>query len=162
MGDRIAILREGGHLAQYGTPQEILARPADDFVARFVGTDRGLKRLSLTTLDQLDLPQLDGDRPDLSLPATMSARDALSVLLTAGGGDALVVGDGDRPLGIVSVAAVGGLLANARVVAADVEGSPAARTSSGGGDAAGAASGRGAALPTADAAAARDAPGDAA
>src|SRR5436305_9391966 len=81
MGDRIAIMREGGHLAQYGTPQEILARPADDFVARFVGVDRGLKRLSLTTLGELDLPAPNGNRPQLRLPATMSARDALSILL---------------------------------------------------------------------------------
>ena len=50
VGDRIAILREGGVLAQYDTPEELLAQPADDFVARFVGADRGLKRLSLTRL----------------------------------------------------------------------------------------------------------------
>jgi osmoprotectant transport system ATP-binding protein len=165
MGDRIAILREGGHLAQYGTPEEILTRPADDFVARFVGTDRGLKRLSLTPLGQLDLPRLEGDRPDLCLPATMSARDALSVLLTAGGGDALVAEEGDRPLGIVSVAALGGLLADARVVAADVEGPPLAteaNATNGGDDAAGAASGDASAPPTADAAAARGAPESAA
>ena len=37
LGDRVAILREGGRLAQYGTPEELLARPADEFVARFVG-----------------------------------------------------------------------------------------------------------------------------
>ena len=55
MGDRIAILRQGGHLAQYGPPEEILSRPADDFVAQFVGADRGLKRLSLITLAELDL-----------------------------------------------------------------------------------------------------------
>ena len=53
IGDRIAILREGGVLAQYDTPEEMLAHPADDFVARFVGADRGLKRLSLTRLDDL-------------------------------------------------------------------------------------------------------------
>ena len=41
MGDRICILREGGVLAQYDTPEAILAAPADDFVARFVGADRG-------------------------------------------------------------------------------------------------------------------------
>ena len=46
VGDRIAILREGGVLAQYDTPERLLAHPADDFVARFVGADRGLKRLS--------------------------------------------------------------------------------------------------------------------
>jgi osmoprotectant transport system ATP-binding protein len=129
MGDRIAILREGGHLAQYGTPEEILSRPADDFVARFVGTDRGLKRLSLTTLGQLELPQPNGHRPDLRLPAAMSARDALSVLLTAGGGDALVVGEGERVLGIASVSTLGGLLSGAKVAVADVEGSADAEAS---------------------------------
>ncbi len=55
MGDRIAILRPGGRLAQYDTPEAILAHPADDFVADFVGADRGLKRLSLTRLDELPL-----------------------------------------------------------------------------------------------------------
>jgi len=55
MGDRIAILRQGGILAQYDTPEAILANPADDFVARFSGADRGLKRLSLRRLSQVDL-----------------------------------------------------------------------------------------------------------
>jgi len=41
MGDRIAIMREGGHLVQYGTPAEILGAPADDFVREFIG-DRAL------------------------------------------------------------------------------------------------------------------------
>ena len=43
IGDRIAILRQGGRLAQYDTPDAILAQPADDFVASFVGADRGLQ-----------------------------------------------------------------------------------------------------------------------
>jgi len=60
VGDRIAILREGGVLAQYDTPGEILRAPADDFVAQFVGADRGIKRLSLITLDELDLLDADG------------------------------------------------------------------------------------------------------
>ena len=47
MGDRIAILREGGHLAQYATPAELLMAPADEFVEDFVGADRALKRLAL-------------------------------------------------------------------------------------------------------------------
>ena len=55
MGDRIAILREGGVLAQYDTPAEILRNPADDFVAQFVGADRGIKRLSLLTVGELGL-----------------------------------------------------------------------------------------------------------
>jgi osmoprotectant transport system ATP-binding protein len=45
----------GGVLAQFGPPAEILAKPASDFVARFVGADRGLKRLSLTRVADLDL-----------------------------------------------------------------------------------------------------------
>ena len=47
MADRIAILQRGGILAQYDTPDAILAKPASEFVERFVGADRGLKRLSL-------------------------------------------------------------------------------------------------------------------
>jgi osmoprotectant transport system ATP-binding protein len=54
MADRIALMREG-HLVQYATPAELLARPADDFVADFVGADRALKSLSLTRVEQIDL-----------------------------------------------------------------------------------------------------------
>ncbi|MGH2444617.1 MAG: ABC transporter ATP-binding protein [Candidatus Limnocylindria bacterium] len=54
MGDRIAILQKGGILAQYDTPAAILANPASEFVERFVGADRGLKRLSLARVRDLD------------------------------------------------------------------------------------------------------------
>ncbi|MGK5683053.1 ABC transporter ATP-binding protein [Actinoplanes sp. URMC 104] len=46
LGDVVAIFRQGGVLAQVGTPQELLAAPADEFVAEFVGRDRGLRSLS--------------------------------------------------------------------------------------------------------------------
>jgi osmoprotectant transport system ATP-binding protein len=55
MGDRIAILREGGRLAQYATPAELLMAPADGFVEDFVGADRALKRLSLMRVGDVDL-----------------------------------------------------------------------------------------------------------
>jgi osmoprotectant transport system ATP-binding protein len=55
MGDRIAIMREGGHLAQYATPAELLMAPADGFVEDFVGADRALKRLSLMRVGDIDL-----------------------------------------------------------------------------------------------------------
>jgi osmoprotectant transport system ATP-binding protein len=57
MGDRIAILREGGHLAQYATPAELLMAPADAFVEDFVGADRALKRLALLRVSDVDLWQ---------------------------------------------------------------------------------------------------------
>jgi osmoprotectant transport system ATP-binding protein len=60
MGDRIAILAEGGHLQQYDTPAKILGSPATPFVADFVGADRGLRRLTVTAIDRADL-----DRPPL-------------------------------------------------------------------------------------------------
>ncbi|GDY43281.1 hypothetical protein SANT12839_041630 [Streptomyces antimycoticus] len=50
LGDRIAIFRTGGHLVQCAPPAELLASPADDFVAGFLGAERGLKLLSLSTL----------------------------------------------------------------------------------------------------------------
>jgi osmoprotectant transport system ATP-binding protein len=66
LGDRIAILQEGGILAQYDTPPEILGSPASEFVADFVGADRALKRLKVTPIDVGDLqqpPVLDVDLP---------------------------------------------------------------------------------------------------
>jgi osmoprotectant transport system ATP-binding protein len=55
MGDQIAVLQPGGVLAQHGTAEEVLEKPASDFVARFVGADRSLKRLSLSRVRDLPL-----------------------------------------------------------------------------------------------------------
>ncbi|HEX5712141.1 MAG TPA: ATP-binding cassette domain-containing protein [Solirubrobacterales bacterium] len=55
MGDRIAILREGGRIAQYATPAEVLMDPADEFVEDFVGADRALKRLALMRVADINL-----------------------------------------------------------------------------------------------------------
>ena len=55
MGDRIAVMREGGHLAQYATPAELLMAPSDDFVEDFVGADRALKRLALMRVRDINL-----------------------------------------------------------------------------------------------------------
>jgi osmoprotectant transport system ATP-binding protein len=57
LGDLVAVMQVGGKLAQFGPPAEILANPASDFVARFVGADRGLKRLSLIHVGDLPLRQ---------------------------------------------------------------------------------------------------------
>jgi osmoprotectant transport system ATP-binding protein len=102
IGDRIAILRQGGVLAQYDTPQQILDHPIDDFVADFVGRDRALKALSLRTLGELELAPAGRDGGDglPQLPAEASLRDALSVLIAARRDALLVVGADGSPLGI--------------------------------------------------------------
>ncbi|MGZ5297932.1 MAG: ABC transporter ATP-binding protein [Actinomycetota bacterium] len=97
MADRIAILNVGGILEQYAPPEEILRAPANAFVADFVGEERGLKRLGLIAIRDVELepgpapagaPVIDGDR---------TMREALDVLVTSGSKIASVVGaDGER------------------------------------------------------------------
>ncbi len=60
MGDRVAVFAAGGRLAQYATPVELLARPADDAVSDFVGSTTGLRRLSVTPLHRDHLEPMDG------------------------------------------------------------------------------------------------------
>ncbi|WP_370289632.1 ATP-binding cassette domain-containing protein [Nocardioides sp.] len=55
LGDRILLLREGAHIAQYDTPEAVLATPADDFVADFVGAGSALKALSLARVGDVEL-----------------------------------------------------------------------------------------------------------
>ncbi|MFF2863916.1 ABC transporter ATP-binding protein [Streptomyces rubiginosohelvolus] len=70
LGDRIAVFRTGGHLVQCASPAELLARPADAFVADFLGAERGLKLLSLTTLEEVAQgPAPEGARWQLTLDA---------------------------------------------------------------------------------------------
>jgi len=113
MGDRIAILRQGGRLAQYATPAELLTDPIDEFVAEFVGRDRALKRLGLSTLADVKLLSLNGAEPsDNRVAVTATVRDALSAVLAAGGAPLTVVGGegGDQVLGVVTLELLGGLL----------------------------------------------------
>jgi osmoprotectant transport system ATP-binding protein len=113
MGDRIAILRHGGRLAQYDTPEELLLRPADSFVAEFVGSDRALKRLGLTTLEQVELLDGNGHPPDSpELPLSMTVRDALSQVLAAGGRPLTVLDEDGHVVGVVTLELLGGLLAD--------------------------------------------------
>jgi len=102
VGDRIAILREGGRLAQYDTPRRILAEPADEFVAEFVGRDRALKGLALRTLGELELTPAAGADGLPRLPAETSLRDALALLIAERRDALLVVGADGSPLGIAT------------------------------------------------------------
>ncbi|MFJ9414437.1 ABC transporter ATP-binding protein [Streptomyces sp. NPDC101227] len=89
LGDRIAVFRTGGRLVQCAPPAELLARPADDFVADFLGAERGLKLLSLTTL--ADVPHAPGRAIRADEPVGKIARD--------GGRWRLVTSPGGAPLG---------------------------------------------------------------
>jgi osmoprotectant transport system ATP-binding protein len=96
MGDRIAVLREGGVLAQYSTADELLAQPADEYVARFVGADRGLKRLALHSIGELDgsLGPVPSDLRAPSIDTSTTMRVALSMLLDLGVPELCVAKDG--------------------------------------------------------------------
>ena len=95
MADRIAILGRGGILAQYDTPDAILAAPASEFVEHFVGADRGLKRLSLGRVG--DLPLLT---PILAR-AGESRRTVVQRLDAASADYALLTDAAGRPIGWV-------------------------------------------------------------
>ena len=106
MGDRVAILRDG-RLVQFGAPREILARPADEFVAEFVGRDRALKRLSLVTVRELMSPDrrtapAAGPRVAMDAPAT----EALSLMLGAGQEALVVVDAAGAPAGVLTMRAL--------------------------------------------------------
>ena len=111
LGDRVAIMR-AGKLVQFAPPGELLAKPADEFVARFVGSDRGLKRLALLTVGGADLdPPVDPSRLDGApvLSPAMSLRDALAEML-ASETQVGMVRDGDRYLGVLTLSHIGRLL----------------------------------------------------
>jgi osmoprotectant transport system ATP-binding protein len=93
MGDLVAVMQVGGHLAQFGAPTEILANPASEFVAQFVGTDRGLKLLSLARVGDLPLrPAITGRDGEEAGPAReRMMADPFPYLL--------LVDANDRPIG---------------------------------------------------------------
>jgi osmoprotectant transport system ATP-binding protein len=96
LGDRIAVLSQGGHLEQYADPASVLGAPANDFVADFVGSDRGLKRLAVTNID----------RDDLEKPAVVQLEDSLGqareALAKADARWAVVLSDGGELRGWLS------------------------------------------------------------
>jgi osmoprotectant transport system ATP-binding protein len=102
MGDRIAVMQEGGTLAQYATPAELLAHPANPFVEDFVGADRALKRLALQRVRDVDLwraPLVRAGEAVAEARARVAASEVPYPLLVDGGG---------RPLGWLSERALAG------------------------------------------------------
>lgn len=91
MGDRIAVLGQGGVLQQYAGPADVLGHPATPFVADFVGADRGLRRLAVTPVEADDLYL-----PPVVTPATTVAEARQAV--EAEGTSWAIVLDGERRL----------------------------------------------------------------
>ena len=96
MGDLVAVFQTGGILAQFGRPLDILAAPASEFVARFVGQDRGLKRLSLLRVS--DVPV----RPAVTARPGDAAADARRRALDDPLRYLLMIDSANRPIGWVA------------------------------------------------------------
>lgn len=105
LGDRIAVLSEGGRLEQYAAPATLLGEPATRFVSEFVGADRAIRRLAVTAVSR-DLLVTDGEAADpAGLPTVTlgtSRYDTLATLLVAGAEHAQVVDEAGTAIGVVS------------------------------------------------------------
>ena len=95
MGDKVAVFATGGRLAQYDVPAEILGRPADDFVAEFVGASRGLRRLSVTPIDREDLEAAEGQSTQVTVDISATLEEALAAMMRYDDGLVAVTQNGD-------------------------------------------------------------------
>jgi osmoprotectant transport system ATP-binding protein len=102
MADRIAIMNIGGVIEHFAPPEEILREPANEFVERFVGPERGLKRLSLMKVS--DIKPEEGPVVRASTPAA----EALREIERFGFGWSTVIGGDDELLGWVDEEALRG------------------------------------------------------
>jgi osmoprotectant transport system ATP-binding protein len=100
LGDRIALLDVGGRLAQYDSPERLLAAPAEPFVESFLGGGRLVRRLALVPLRDVALVPVNGRVPSERVDIAGTLRDALDAVLRADDGRVAVV-DGERVAGIV-------------------------------------------------------------
>jgi osmoprotectant transport system ATP-binding protein len=97
LGDRVAVMRVGGRLAQLATPADLLSHPADTFVAGFVGRDRGYRALGFTAAGSLPL------RDEATVPLGLDLSEAAR---RADDGWVLVVDDENRPQGWLALTGV--------------------------------------------------------
>jgi osmoprotectant transport system ATP-binding protein len=93
MGDRIAVLGPRSVIAQFDTPEAVLAAPANEYVSSFIGSGGQLKRLGLMPLRGAELRPVPArkDLPVITIEATM--HDALDMMLENGHDKVLVAAD---------------------------------------------------------------------
>ncbi|HEY7175009.1 MAG TPA: betaine/proline/choline family ABC transporter ATP-binding protein [Micromonosporaceae bacterium] len=110
LADRVAVLSQHGKLEQYATPVELLREPANAFVREFIGSDRGIKRLSVTEIDpkRLDpVGSVNGVAAGPSVPSDANLADALAALLDGGRGWVAVTDrTTGKPLGVLTATAI--------------------------------------------------------
>jgi osmoprotectant transport system ATP-binding protein len=104
LGDHIAIFAAGGRIVQYDTPEGILSRPANDFVAEFVGGGAAVRRLHLITLSTLELDEIATGSPAtaealVTVPLSGSVYDAVDAMLDAHTSVVAVVDDDGQAVG---------------------------------------------------------------
>ena len=107
MGDRIAILGARSVIHQIDAPERVLAHPADDFVASFIGSGAAMKGLAFSKVGDLELTPVGPGRVDVGaakLTAESTLRDALEEMLRAPEGRTLVMNDDGTPAGVVELA----------------------------------------------------------
>ncbi len=109
MGDQIGVYGQG-RIEQFDMPAPVLGTPATPHVAQFVGADRGLKRLSVTTIEPDDLeqpPVARLDEPAAAAAARLRADGGRWAVVLGGDGDLhgwVAALDGSRFLGVLTPA----------------------------------------------------------
>lgn len=118
LGDRIAVLSQGGHLEQYDSPVAVLGAPANDFVAGFVGSDRLMKMMAVTPVIDALLTEPGPDAASLpQIPNTVMLREATVELLQSDAGRVRVIDDSGSVKGELSLDGIRRILAEPRQAA---------------------------------------------
>jgi osmoprotectant transport system ATP-binding protein len=108
LGDRIAVLGDGGRLLQYAPPADVLGGPSSAAVRDFVGADRGIRRLSVTAVRDAMRPlgQVEDVGRLPSVPVSGTLYDALAAMLTVDSLNVAVLDPDGRPVGTISRSAI--------------------------------------------------------
>jgi len=108
LGDRIAVMSERSKIEQFDTPARILAAPANEYVASFIGQGAAIKRLTLIPVTDARLKSVVDGAP--SIRSDLSMRDALDLLVLTGRPAVNVIDTTGVPMGSLDHAAISALL----------------------------------------------------
>jgi osmoprotectant transport system ATP-binding protein len=106
LGDRVVVMNVGGIVEQAAPPAELLARPANAFVTQFVGSQRGLRRLGLIKIRNVDLDHGDAADGAVVVGPDDTLLDALDAMLREHTNSADVRDDGGRHIGTLTIARI--------------------------------------------------------